>query len=331
MNGKVGNPGLKGRLLENSIEAYILALETINRLSIKYRVETFAYLICNAWELLVKAKILQDTKQKKAIYYKQKNNNFPRSITLRDCLNKTFPNEKDPIRRNIEMIAELRDQCVHLVISQVPKDILAIFQSCVLNYHSSLTKWFKISLSERVSVGMMTIVYDFNPEQFDLNNVLLRRQLGRDTAHYLMKFQAAVRQESELLGKPSEFSVDFSYKLALVKGTKNADINLTKGEGGKVTQIVEVPKDPGKTHPYRQVDVLAQVNASLSKTKKINNHDIQCIAKIFDIKKRSEFYYQGTVKGSPGQYSQDFIEWLLEQYSDDNNFFTHMRQKAKKN
>jgi hypothetical protein len=55
--------GLKGRLLENSIEAYILALESINRLSIKYRVETFAYLICNAWELLLKAKIIQDAGQ----------------------------------------------------------------------------------------------------------------------------------------------------------------------------------------------------------------------------------------------------------------------------
>lgn len=330
MNGRVGNPGLKGRLLENSIEAYILALETINRLSIKYRIETFAYLICNAWELLLKAKILQDTKQKKAIYYKVKNSKFPRSIALRDCLNKIYSNEKDPIRRNIEMVAELRDQCVHLVISQVPKDILSVFQSCVLNYHNSLIKWFKTSLSERVSVGMMTIVYDFSPEQFDLNSVSLRRQLGFDTAQYLMKFQTAVRQESELLGKPSEFSIDISYKLALVKGTNSADINLTKGEDGKATQIVEVPKDPGKTHPYRQVDVLTQVNASLNKTKKINPHDIQCVAKIFNIKKRSEFYYQGTVKGSPGQYSQDFIEWLLEQHSDDSDFFTQVRQKAKK-
>jgi hypothetical protein len=41
---KRGRPGLKGRMIEKSMEAYILALET--RLSAKYRVETFAYLIC---------------------------------------------------------------------------------------------------------------------------------------------------------------------------------------------------------------------------------------------------------------------------------------------
>ena len=51
---------LKARLVDKSIEAYVLALETINRLSIQYRLESFCYLFCNAWELLLKAKILDD-------------------------------------------------------------------------------------------------------------------------------------------------------------------------------------------------------------------------------------------------------------------------------
>ena len=56
MKGHRGNPGLKGRLLNKSVDAYVLALETINRLSIQYRLEAFCYLICNAWELLLKGK-----------------------------------------------------------------------------------------------------------------------------------------------------------------------------------------------------------------------------------------------------------------------------------
>lgn len=70
MSRRRGNPGLKGRLLDKSIEAYILSLETINRLSVKYRIENFAYLICNAWELLLKAKILDDSKDRKSIFTK---------------------------------------------------------------------------------------------------------------------------------------------------------------------------------------------------------------------------------------------------------------------
>ena len=39
---------LKARLLDKSLEAYVLALETINRLTIQYRLESFCYLFCNA-------------------------------------------------------------------------------------------------------------------------------------------------------------------------------------------------------------------------------------------------------------------------------------------
>ena len=245
------------------------------------------------------------------------------------CLKKIFLNENDPVRRNIERVTDLRDEAVHLVISQVPKDVLALFQACVLNYHKRLVEWFNISLSDRVSVGMMTIVYDFSPEQFDLQSPILRRQLGSDAAQYLTQFQAEVRQEFENLGKPAEFSIDIHYKLALVQKVGDADIELAKGGSSAATRIVEVPKDPSKTHPHRQKEVVEQVNTVLNGADKINAFDIQCTVKVYEIRKRPEFYYRGTVKGSPTQYSQAFVDWLLKQHSNDNAFFRNVRQKAK--
>jgi Protein of unknown function (DUF3644) len=79
-----GNPGNKGRLLAKSVEAYLLALETINRLTVTYRIETFCALMCNAWELLLKAKILEDTGDRKAIYRPREPGTRRRSITLRE-------------------------------------------------------------------------------------------------------------------------------------------------------------------------------------------------------------------------------------------------------
>jgi hypothetical protein len=268
-------------------------------------------------------------KSKKAIYYKKKRGEPRRSLALRDCLKRVFPNENDPTRRNIERITDLRDEAAHLVVSQVPKDVLALFQACVLNYHSWLGEWFDVSLSERVSVGMMTIVYDFSPEQFDLKSPVLRRQLGRDAAQYLTQFQAEIIREFEKLGKPAEFSIDIGYKLALVQKVGDADIVLTKGEAGETTRIVGIAKDPSKTHPYRRKEVVEQINAALSGTEKINPFDIQCVVKIYGVRKRPEFYYHGTVKGSPVQYSQVFVEWLLKQYNNNNAFFTDVRQKVK--
>jgi hypothetical protein len=244
------------------------------------------------------------SKERKSIYYKKEKGQHPRTLSLRDCVQKIFPNEKDPVRRNLERVCSLRDEATHLIFSQVPKDILALFQSCVLNYHKRLVEWFNISLLNRVSVGMVTIVYDFSPDEFDLQSPVLRRRLGRETARYLAKLQEEIRQEFENLGKPAEFSIDIDYKLALVKKPDIADIVLSSGNSGAPIGVVEVPKDPSKTHPHRQKEVITEVSAVLDGAGPINQYDIQCVIKVYDVRKRPEFYYRGAVQGSPSQVQQ---------------------------
>ncbi len=214
---KAGNPGLKGHTLEKSIEAYILSLEIINQLSVKYRIEAFLFLICNAWELLLKAKIIADTHNIKSIYYKKAKGQLKRTLTLADCLKKAFINEKDPVRTNIEFIHQLRNDSTHLIISNIPREILGLFQACVLNYHNKLVEWFSISLGDRVSVGMMTIVYDFNPQEFDLTSPILRKKMGAATAQYLAEFQSKVVNNFNEIGRSREFAISIDYKLALTE------------------------------------------------------------------------------------------------------------------
>jgi hypothetical protein len=60
-------------LIDSSIVAYILALETVNRPSVKYRMEAFCFLFCNAWELLMKAKLLHEGRN---IFYKKRKNSL---------------------------------------------------------------------------------------------------------------------------------------------------------------------------------------------------------------------------------------------------------------
>jgi Protein of unknown function (DUF3644)/EC042_2821-lke REase len=327
--GKRGNPGLKGQLLNKSIEAYILALETINRLSITYRVETFAYLICNAWELLLKARLLHLAgNNRAAIYYKRQKKEDKRTLALRDCVDKIFCDPQDPVRRNIELIADLRDQAVHLVISQVPREVLALFQASVINYHKFLGNWFSVSLSDRVSVGMMTIVYDFKPEEFDISSPILRKKMGAETARYLTQYQAQLKAEFENLGKVAEFSISLDYRLTLIK-SGSPDIELILGQGGEVTNIVEVAKDSGRSHPHRQKDVVALINAALPSGETIKPYDIQCIVKVFNVKKNAAYYYQCSVPSSPAQYSQAFVDYVLTQYKNKPDFFEQTRKKCK--
>ena len=329
MKGRKGRPGLKGQLVEKSVDAYVLALETINRLSIKYRVESFTHLICNAWELLLKARVLDVQTGRDAIYYKTKRGDLKRTISLRDALIKVVPSEKEPLRRNLEVVADLRDEAMHFVISEVPNDVLLLFQACVINYHKKLNEWFGISLSDRVTVGMMTIVYDLSPGSFDLSSQAVKRRLGKDVTAYLAQMQKRIQAEFNTLERSPEFSIGVEYKLVLTKKPGEADIVLSTGEKGKSTTVVQVAKDPSVSHPHRQKELLVTLTTALDGVATANQHDIQCVNKVHDVKKRADWFYQGKVVGSPSQYSQAFVDWIVERVKQDPQFFENAREKVK--
>ncbi|NWO20070.1 DUF3644 domain-containing protein [Leptotrichia sp. oral taxon 223] len=71
------------KLIEKSTEAFIMELEIYNKPTIKYRVEGFSFFICNAWELMLKAKLLKDGK---SIYYK----GTGRTISLESAIQKIY-------------------------------------------------------------------------------------------------------------------------------------------------------------------------------------------------------------------------------------------------
>jgi len=89
-----------------------------------------------------------------------------------------------------------------------------------------------------------------------------------------------------------------------------------------------VPKDPSKSHPFRQKEVIEQMKAKISGLQ-INQYDIQCVSKVYGIKKRPEYFYKGKIKGSPTQYSPAFVDWLSQRYASDTDFFSKAKSKAK--
>ena len=248
---------LQSRLIDKSIEAYVLALETINRLTIQYRLEASCYLLCNAWELLLKAKLLEGAINSDIIYYNQPAHKPRRSLSLHDCLKKVMPGDEDPMRRNRECIEDLRDEAVHLVIHQIPLDIISLFQAGVINYHKRLFEWFNRSLADRYPVGMMNITYGRRPEEWDMSSQVLRNQLGFDSFEFLSTHCAELKKEHADLQNSTELFIGIEYRLVLTKKDGQADISLTSGVlDVDPTQIVEVAKDSSISHPHRQKEVI---------------------------------------------------------------------------
>ena len=84
------------RLINKAKEAFVMAIEIYNKPSIQYRLEGFSFFICNAWELMLKAHIINKYGEE-AVYYMDKKN---RTISLENCVQKVFTNEKAPLRLN---------------------------------------------------------------------------------------------------------------------------------------------------------------------------------------------------------------------------------------
>ena len=103
---KPNDDNLVQQLRQKSREAFVMSLEVFNKPTLKYRVEGFVFFVCNAWELMLKAEIIKRD-DIEAIYYKD---NKERTISLSDAVKRIFTNEKDPLRKNLSKIIELRNQ-----------------------------------------------------------------------------------------------------------------------------------------------------------------------------------------------------------------------------
>lgn len=78
------------RLDRKAEAALIAAIEIYNKPDFRYREETFAILALNAWELLLKARLLQINKNKLSVLYSYENKKTKAGV----------PSKKKTLRRN---------------------------------------------------------------------------------------------------------------------------------------------------------------------------------------------------------------------------------------
>lgn len=86
---------------------------------------------------------------------------------------------------------------------------------------------------------------------------------------------------------------------------------------------------PDQTHPYRQKEVVQMVNQKLNGRKKITSYNVQCVRKIYSIdQSKPNLYYKS--KFTSPQYSDAFVNLLIQNFEKDNSFFEETMKKCKK-
>lgn len=107
----------------------------------------------------------------------------------------------------------------------------------------------------------------------------------------------------------------------------------TGPSGAVPIQLTNDPKAPAyyavpidTTHPFRQKEVVREVNTRLAGKKSITSHDVLCVRRVHGVQKEIKFFYRQNYAAP--RYSQAFVDWLIQKYSEDANFFEKAKHQA---
>lgn len=154
-------------LAEKSVHAAVAAIEIYNKPDFSYREEAFSLLMCNAWELLLKAKWLLDRDDSLITLYETEidpNDNTNRRPKLNRCNNPiTFGTSylaakllEDPnsgfgknCDENLKGLLEIRDNAAHFINKDLNfgRRVLEFGTASLQNYLRLITEWFNFDLS----------------------------------------------------------------------------------------------------------------------------------------------------------------------------------------
>jgi hypothetical protein len=249
------------QLVAKSRAACLSAVETYNRASALYREETFAILMINAWELLLKARVMREAGGKASALYefkprKKKDGNpsklkevkrtrsgAPMTIGIDRCWKLVSGYSTDRIDQsciaNIEALLEIRDSATHFVATDASlhKKLTEISLAAVRNYVVAAQSWFKVSFSD-LNIASIPISFSLDQKEVDavakkssdavtkflVHMERVEASLPKGTSEYAF----TVRVDFDLIKKKDDGAVK-----AAVVGSADADLKVVL-EGDKV-------------------------------------------------------------------------------------------------
>lgn len=310
---------IEDKLIAKSIEAFTLAIEVYNKPTVKYRVEGFAFFICNAWELMLKAHMLK-TLGEKSIYFKD---NLNRTLSINDCINKIFTNNKDPLRLNLEKIIELRDSSTHYITEEYEMVYIPLFQSCILNFNEKMNQFHSIDMTDYIPQNFLTL--SVSMKALSENEIIAK--YPEEIATKLLDNKSTIDDLSS--NNNAKFSIRIDHYHYLTKdSTKATSMVKIDSKADASVKIIKELKDPNETHKYTAKNCIEWIKNDLSKNgiilkykdcpAKFNNFHFVNFCKHFSIKENQRFCYVHKQFSQPQySYSQQAIEFILTELKRD--------------
>lgn len=146
-------------------EALLAAIEVYNKPLVSYREQTVALLLINAWEILLKARIVQCNGNKLSSIYRRDGRKFKRNkdgshrtIGLGQAIAKTSIGTE--VRRSLEGLELVRNEAAHAgdLSDDLRRTAHAFAAGAVQNFARSADKWFglQVRMPHLLPVGFLS-------------------------------------------------------------------------------------------------------------------------------------------------------------------------------
>jgi len=237
------------RFVQKAEAALLAAIEVYNKPDFRYREESFAILVLNAWELLLKAKLLglnnndpkclyvyetRQTKGGKASKKRFRKRNRAgncQTLGLGQCvtaLEKKGAAIAPGVRKNLDAVTEIRDNAVHFVNASplLSKQVFEFGTAAISNFVHLAQEWFGHDLS-KYHLYIMPLGFVSPPK--DATSIVV----GSDEAN-LVNYLSS-------LSTGNEVKDDDPYQVAL---TLNLKMKRTSEPTGLKVAITDDPNAP---------------------------------------------------------------------------------------
>jgi hypothetical protein len=316
---------IQEKLIEKSKEAFVMAIEIYNKPTIKYRVEGFSFFICNAWELMLKAHMLNKFGEN-SIYYKD---NKDRTITLENCIQKIFTNEKAPLRKNLSKIIELRNTSTHFVTEEYEMIYIPLFQACILNFVEKMQEFHGVDMTEVVPQNFLTLAVSMKA----LDENTIRAKYPEEIASKLISTN---RQLEPMIAENNQaFAIRIEHLHYITKDKNQATsfVHIDKDAAAGVKIIKEL-KDPNNTHKYTMKSAIKEITRrlqSLGIEFTMNQYVFDLFNKVYGIKENEKFCYVHRQYAQPSYtYSMQAIDLIVGEIQKEPKNIVEKLKNAKK-
>ncbi|MBD9052057.1 DUF3644 domain-containing protein [Holdemanella biformis] len=316
---------IKQKLVDKSIEAFIMGLEIYNKPTIKYRIEGFSFFICNAWELMLKAELLNRNED---IYYSDKSG---RTLSLEPTIKKIYSDKNTRVRLNLEKIIELRNISTHFITEDYEAKYAPLFQACVLNFVNEIKRFHNIDISNYISQNFLTITANYEP----LSNEQIRLKYPPEIAERFIQQSNQIDVLTQEYDS-DKFAIPIKQNLYITKKKDEADFVIAMAsESPNKVAIVKELKDPANTHKYAFNNVIAVVNNRLSKSNiklgyknGFNSYVLNLFIEFYDIKSDNKYSYKHSLGNSTSYtYSERLIDFIINEIKKNPDGFVESLKK----